>query len=156
MRRLSVLLACGVMALTLVALTVATGVSAAPKQQQPPPPNGFYGALYVGDVSQTESATYWSTGTSEASAKQAALNSCEQQATNCQLAVWVYNGWAALVQGTAQGGGFALSASWDRTEQAAVQTAMSVCQQAGDTGCELVETDQTAFDPNKQTKGGFK
>jgi hypothetical protein len=153
MRRLSVLLACVVMALTLIAFAVATGVSAAPKQQ---PGQKFYGALYIGTISQTQDATYWSTGTSEASAKQAALNSCEQKATNCRLFVWVYNGWVALAQGKAQGGPdpFLVTAHWDRTEQRAVAGAMKNCQ-ANATGCELVETDQTAFDPNKQTKGGF-
>jgi Domain of unknown function (DUF4189) len=154
MRRLSVLLASAVMALTLIAFAVATGVSAAPKQQQPPP-NNFYGALYIGDVSQTQSAVYWETGTSEASAKQAALNTCEQQATNCQLLVWVYNGWVALFQGTAQGGNNTLFYRWDRTEQAAVAGAMKNCQ-ANATGCEQVGTWKTAFDPNKQTNGGFK
>jgi hypothetical protein len=153
MRRLSLLLVSAVMALTIIA--VATGVSsAAPKQQPPPPPNHFYGALYIGDVSQTQSFVYWETGTSEASAKQAALNTCEQQATNCQLWIWVYNGWVALFQGTKDGNN-TLFGRWDRTEQAAVGGAMKNCQ-TNATGCELVEKDQTAFDPNKKTTGGFE
>jgi hypothetical protein len=139
------------MALTIIA--VATGVSsAAPKQQ---PGQKFYGALYWGDISQTESALYWGLGTSEASAKQTASNICQQKgATNCQLLVWVYNGWVALFQGTKNGAPFQYF-RYDRTEREAVAGAMKNCQ-ANATGCELIGTWKTAFDPNKQTKGGFK
>jgi hypothetical protein len=42
MRRLSVLLACVAIALTLIAITVASGASAAPKQQAAP--KYLYGA----------------------------------------------------------------------------------------------------------------
>src|ERR671911_342879 len=99
MRRLSVLLACVAMALILIAIIVVPGASAASKPQ-------YYGALYIGDVSLTENKLYWKTRTSKASATQAALNTCQQKgATDCQLVVWVYNGWAAFAEGQSPGPG---------------------------------------------------
>ena len=150
MRRLSVLLlACVAMALTLIAIIVVPGASAASKPQ-------YYGALYIGDVSQGESKLYWKTRTSKASAKQAALNTCQQKgATNCQLGVWVYNGWAAFAQGQSPGPVSPWWANWDRTDQGASQAALTACQ-ADATDCRLLGLWQTAFDPKKKTTGGFK
>jgi hypothetical protein len=149
MRRLSILLACVAMALTLIAIIIVPGASAASKPQ-------YYGALYIGDVSQTESKLYWKTRTSKASATQAALNTCQQKgATDCQLVVWVYNGWTAFAEGQSPGPGSPSGASWDRTEQGAAKAALTACQQDA-TGCKLVGTWLTAFDPKKKTTGGFK
>jgi Domain of unknown function (DUF4189) len=150
MRRLPLSLAFVVMVVTLIAIAVATGASAAPKQQSQ---QEFYGVLYFGKVSQTASDVYWGTGTSEASADQATYNTCQQAATNCKMLVWVYNGWVALVEGEAQGGGSTLTYSWDRTEPAVVDKVLTSCREAGATGCRVVGTWNTAFDPNKPTTG---
>jgi hypothetical protein len=152
MRRLSVLPAFVVMVVTIIAIAVAIGgASAAPKQQTPQ--QEFYGVLYFGKVSQTASDVYWGTGTSKASADQATYNTCQQAATNCKMLVWVYNGWVALVEGKAQGGRSTLTYSWDRTEPAVVDKVLTSCRESGATGCRVVGTWQTAFDPNKQTRG---
>ena len=149
MRRLSVLLACVAMALILIAIIVVPGASAASKPQP-------YGALYIGDLSLTENKLYWKTRASKASATQAALNTCQQKgATDCQLVVWVYNGWAAFAEGQSPGPGSPSGARWDRTEQGAAKAALKACQQDA-TGCKVVGTWLTAFDPKKKTTGGFK
>jgi hypothetical protein len=73
MRRLSVLLACGVMVLTLIA--IAAGVSAAaPKQQPQPGAKQFYGALYYSQTAKN-GCCYFDTGTSQAAAEKAAQTS---------------------------------------------------------------------------------
>jgi hypothetical protein len=148
MRRLSVLLACVVMAITLIA--AASGVSAAPKQQ--PPPDHFYGVLYF---SNTQGASYWDTGSSKASANQAAYNFCQQVANDCEPSLWVYNGWAAVVLGETQGGKTWLGAAYGRTEQEVVNNALTGCQEAGLSGCTPAGTAETAFDPIQDTTGGF-
>jgi hypothetical protein len=157
MRRLSILLACVVMALTLIALTVASGASAAPKQQ--PPPNHFYGALDVSRAKLSQGAPifgWYKTGASKASANRAAYNSCRSSgATDCQTRVWVYNGWIALAQSnewTAFG--------WGRTERKALNTAVKNCRLGtasvgGGSACLPGGTAQTALDPNKKTTGGY-
>ena len=150
MRRLSVLLAFVVMVVTLIAIAVATGASAAPKQQ---PQQEFYGVLYFGKVSQTASDVYWGTGTSKASADQATHNTCQQAANNCKMLVWVHNGWVALVEGKAQGGRSSLTYSWDRTESAVVDKVLTSCRESGAKGCRVVGTWNTAFDRNEQTTG---
>jgi hypothetical protein len=149
MRRLSVLLACVVMALTLIA--VAAGVSAAAPKQQPPGPNDFYGVLYSSDT-----LLHWETGASKASADQAASALCEAANDGtCVFEVWVYNGWAAYTQGEMPDGTIRAWASWDRTEQKAAAHGIAACEDAGATGCKAL-TYETAFDANKRTRGGFK
>jgi hypothetical protein len=150
MRRLFVLLVSAVMALTLIA--VAAGVSAAaPKQQAPQPgPNDSYGALYA---SNTKGALFWGTGASKAAAVRKASASC--QAKDCDLFIWVKNGWVAFSQGRAKNGrGFEWFGTWGRTEKAVVADSMRNCR-LNATRCELVGTYETAFDPKQPTKGGF-
>jgi Domain of unknown function (DUF4189) len=148
MRRLSLLLATAVMALTLIA--VAAGVSAAAPNQQQPQPNHFYGAMYLGDT-----GVWWETGTSKASAVQAATASCEAKDTNCVLSVWVNNGWAVYTEGKVSGG-FESWSSWGKTEQEASADGLKACQDSGATNCQTRFTFQTAIDPNKPTTGGFE
>src|SRR4028118_434276 len=150
MRRLFVLLVSAVMALTLIA--VAAGVSAAaPNQQAPQPgPNDFYGALYV---SNTKGALFWDTGASKAAVVRKASASC--QAKDCDLFIWVKNGWVAFSQGRAKSGrGFERFGRWGRTEKAVVAGSMRNCR-LNATGCELVGAYERAFDPKQPTKGGF-
>ena len=150
MRRLFVLLVSAVMALTLIA--VAAGVSAAAPNQQAPQPgaNDFYGALYA---SNTKGALFWGTGASKAAAVRKASASC--QAKDCDLFIWVKNGWVAFSQGRAKSGrGFEWFGRWGRTEKAVVAGSMRNCR-LNATGCELVGAYETAFDPKQPTKGGF-
>ena len=148
MRRLSVLLACVVMALTLIAITVATGASAAPKQKGNLPPNHFYGAI---DYSKAKNVSYWGHGATKAAANRAAYNNCHKMhgANDCRTQIWVYNGWIALVEGKT-GFGF----EWGRTEKVAKNKALQLCR-AQDTGCKVTALWHTRFDPNKKTKGGY-
>ncbi len=142
MRRLSVLLACALMAMTLLAIAVGTGASAAPKH--------FYGAL---DYSKAKSAVYWGTGTSKAAANQASYNNCHTKhgANDCLTVVWVYNGWVAVAQSNKF-----FDVGWGRTKQAASNTAVKRCQAGGAPPCTVSRTFRTAFDPNKKTTGGYK
>jgi Domain of unknown function (DUF4189) len=147
MRRLSVLLACVVMALTLIAIAVASGASAAPKQQVTPQ-NHFYGAL---DYSTAKSALYWGHGTSKTAANQAAYNTCQKAgATDCQTVVWVYNGWLA----SAQSSKF-FDVGWGPTKQWASGAAVTRCQSGPAPPCKAYEWWHTAIDPNKQARGGY-
>ena len=151
MRRLSVLLACGVMALTLIA--IAAGASAAAPKQQPPQPGAkeFYGALYYSQTAKN-GCCYFATGTSQAAAEKAAHDYCQQktQAQDCKLSVWVKNGYIALV--TAKQG---FAADYGSTAQEATQKAMSACQQGNGTGCKPAGTGKTALDPQQPTTGGY-
>jgi hypothetical protein len=158
MRRLSVLLASGVMALTLIAITVATGASAAPKPQQAntsfPPPNHFYGAL---DYSKTTTDGYWGTGTTKAAANRAAYNRCRRHgATDCRTEIWVYNGWIALAQSSPVEGRRYFWTDWARTKKAASNKALKRCRADGYPGCKVPVTWHTRFDPDKKTTGGHK
>jgi uncharacterized protein DUF4189 len=153
MRRLSVLLACVVMALTLIAITVASGASAAPKQQVTPwthnlPSNYYYGAV---DWSQAKATLYVGYGPSKASANQAAYNRCRKNgATDCVTKVWVYNGYLAEAE-SSKWVGF----GWGRTWPQARDTALKNCQGAGAPPCKIGWFSQTALDPNKETSGGY-
>jgi hypothetical protein len=152
MRRLSLLLISAVMALTLVAVAAGvSGAKTAPGQQQPPDPSQEYGVLLESDTS-----LWWATGTAYVDAQQKADADC--QAANdgpCVLAVWVQNGWAAYTQGENPDGTIAAFASWESTEQLAVDAGMQACQDAGATNC-TSDAFQTAIDPSKPTTGGFK
>jgi hypothetical protein len=147
MRRLSVLLVCVVMALTLIAITVATGASAAPKQQTSP--NHFYGAV---DWSKAKNAVAWGSGTSKGSANRAAYNRCRAtyKAKDCLTVVWVYNGWVAIAESNKY-----LGAGWGRTKQQAWNTAVKRCQSGGAPPCKVTAFQKTALDPNKKTTGGY-
>jgi hypothetical protein len=147
MRRLSVLLACVVMTMILIAIAVATGASAAPKQQ--PPPNHFYGAL---DLSVAKDEVYWGRGTTKASANRAAYNNCRSWAANdCRTVVWVYNGWVAAAESQKYVGW-----DWGRTKQQASSNAVKNCQSGGAPPCKVFGSSRTAFDPNKKTTGGYR
>jgi hypothetical protein len=150
MRRLPVLLACVVMALTLIAMAVATGASAAPKQQPPPPkppPNHFYGAF---DWSKAQRTFYWGTGTSKASVNRDAYNECHNSgAKDCKTVVWVYNGWAAIAYDDRNK---VVSVGWGRTKQQAANRAVKRC---GGPPCKRVWAIKTELDPHKKTTGGY-
>jgi hypothetical protein len=149
MRRLSVLLASAVMALTLIAVTA--GVSAAaPNQQQPPPPDHFYGAL---DYSEANSTVYWATGTSKDAANQAAYDACTKDgATDCLTIVWVYNGWIAIAEDQSGAG----EVGWGATKEKAQNEAVMRCESGGGTCQATGWAQQTAIDPNKQATGGYE
>ena len=141
MRRLTVLLATVVMALTLIALAVATGASA--QQTQP------YGVLYTSDT-----ALHWDTGASKAEADQNASAACQDANDGaCVFEVWVKDGWAAYTEGENPDGTFSYWVSWGETEQEATTDALATCQ-AEATNCtsDTFETDNTA----KKARGGFK
>jgi Domain of unknown function (DUF4189) len=144
MRRLSVLLVSAVMALTLIALAVATGASA---QQQ----GKSYAAVHQGNK-----AIYYGDGTSKAAAIQDSLRRCEAADTNCTGQQWVYNGWLAIAEGKDQQGRSGLAYSYGHTEQEAQANAIKTCKQPPPwTGCKGFDTYQTvAYDPNKPTQGG--
>jgi hypothetical protein len=145
MRRLVLLLAGVVMALTLIA--VAAGVSAAaPKQQQ----EEFYGATYgsYGDSTSPPNKVFFRTGTTKAAAIKAANNACLAVAKQCQGELWVYNGWLAFAQGKTS-----VSFGAGRTKQQAANFALNGCR-SWDTGCKMGETWETAFDSNKETLSG--
>jgi hypothetical protein len=150
MRRLPVLLACVVMALTLIAIAVAPGASAAPKQQPPPPkppPNHFYGAF---DWSQAQLTFYWGTGTSKASVNRDAYYECHNSgAKDCKTVVWVYNGWAAIAH---EARNDVVSVGWGRTKQQAANRAVKRC---GGPPCKKVWASKTELDPHKKTTGGY-
>jgi hypothetical protein len=139
MRRLSVLLACVVMALTLVAISLAPGAAVAQ------PPGHFYGATYY---SPTQDQVYGGTGPTLSSAIQATSNRCQQDANDCAPQLWVYNGWIAFVSGDR-----AVWFSAGRTEQQALAGALTNCQ-TNDTNCTRGGTLDTWFDPNEPTRSG--
>ena len=147
MRRLSVLLACVVMALTLIAITVASGASAAPKQQAAP--KSFYGAL---DWTKAKGKLGWGSGTSKAAANRAAYKACSQLggATDCKTITWVYNGWVVVAQGSKQFG-----TGWGHTKQQASKVAVKNCQAGGAPPCKVSHFYHAALDPNKKTTGGY-
>jgi hypothetical protein len=147
MRRLSVLLASAVMALTLIA--VAAGVSAAAPNQQQPTPNHFYGAL---DYSQAKATLYWATGTSKDAANQAAYDACTKDgATDCLTIVWVYNGWIADAESSQS-----FAVGWGATKEEAQNEAVMRCESGGATCQATGWAQQTAIDPNKQATGGYE
>jgi hypothetical protein len=147
MRRLTVLLACVVMALTLIA--VAAGVSAAAPNQQQPPPDHFYGAL---DYSKAKGILYWGTGTSKDAANQASYDACTKGgATDCVTVVWVYNGWVAFAESSKF-----LAVDWGATKEEASAKAVKTCESGGAPPCKVLGTQQTAIDPNKQATGGYE
>ena len=149
MRRLSVLLASAVMALTLIAFAVVTGASAAPKQQTPQQqPNQSYGAL---DYSQAQDKFYWATGTSKEAANQAAYDACTKAgATDCLTRVWVYNGFVALAQSDQN-----FDVGWGATKDEASNAAVMRCESGGAT-CTVTGWANTDIDPNKQATGGYE
>jgi hypothetical protein len=144
MRRLSVLLACVVMALTLVALAVATGASA---QQQ----DKFYAAVYEG-----KKAFYYGDGASKAAAIEDSRRRCEAGDTNCKGRNWVENGWLVVLQGKTQQGGVGYVTSYGHTKQEAVDNGMKLCQQPPPfTGCEEIGSHRTVdYDDTLPTQGG--
>ena len=143
MRRLSVLLASAVMALTLIA--VAAGVSGAAPNQQPPADH-FYGAFYYGGSTDE---VYGATGTTQEAAIQAASAACEKAATDCVGIAWVTNGWLAIVYSdTNLWWGFA------PTEKEAMDVTLKGCQDAGEKNCQPHASLETAIDPKKQIDGG--
>lgn len=125
MRRLSVLLASAVMALSLIAFAVVTGASAAPKQQAPQQQTKhFYGAL---DYSEAKASLYWGLGTSKDAANQASYNLCKKDgATDCVTIVWVYNGWVATAQSADN-----FEAGWGATTHEASNAAVMRCERRG-------------------------
>jgi hypothetical protein len=134
MRRLSVLLASAVMALTLIALAVATGASA----QQ----NMFYGASYH---SAAKNAAYGELGTTKASAITASRESCEAAANDCTPQVWVYNGVIVVVQGKKT-----ITYAPGPTVDAATASGIKTCEAPPnpDTGCKrTLVVVETAIDP---------
>jgi hypothetical protein len=142
MRRLYVLLATVVMALTLIALAVATGASA--QQKQP------YGVLYSSDT-----LLHWDTGASKADADQNASALCQGANDGpCVFEVWVNDGWAAYTQGELPDGSISATTSWGETEQEVTADGMAACQDAGATNC-TSETFETA-NTTKEARGGFK
>ena len=144
MRRLSVLLVSAVMALTLIALAVATGASA---QQQ----NKFYSTLYEG-----KKAFYVGDGTSKAAAIKNGQAVCEAKDTKCKGVVWVYNGYIAIAEGKTPQGGFGYAAGIGHTQKDAKAQSIKACKAPPPyTGCKVVGSFRTvAYDPNKKTKGG--
>ena len=148
MRRLSILLASAVMALTLIAFAVVTGASAAPKQQAAP--KHFYGAL---DWSKAQGKVYWGSGTSKDAANRAAYNACSQMggATDCLTLAWVYNGWVVVAQSSKL-----FDTGWGRTKQQASNAAVKNCQAGGAPPCKAVISYHAALDPNKKTTGGYE
>ena len=145
MRRLSVLLASAVMALSLIAFAVVSGASAAPKQQPPrQPTNQFYGAV---DYSKAKGTLFWGSGTSKASVNRAAYNKCHKSgATDCVTIVWVYNGWVAVAEGSKF-----FNVGWGATKQAASKAAVKRCG----AGCKATTWGHTDIDPNKRARGGY-
>jgi hypothetical protein len=144
MRRLSVLLASAVMALSLIAFAVVSGASAAPNQQPPQPTNQFYGAL---DYSKAKGALYWGLGTSKDAANQAAYDVCTKSgATDCLTIVWVYNGWVAVAESSKF-----FDVGWGATKQAASKAAVKRCG----AGCKATTWGHTDIDPNKRATGGY-
>ena len=149
MRRLSVLLASVVMALTLVAFAVATGASAQPQAQQQA--KKFYSAVYEGTT-----AFYYGDGTSKAKAIEASRRRCEAGDTGCAGVAWIYNGWIVIAQGNTQQGGVEESVGLGPTKQQAVANAMEGCQQPPPlTGCQVIGSHRTvAYDKNKPFREG--
>ena len=149
MRRLTVLLASVVMALTLVA--VATGASAAaPKRVSPPPKQQghFYGAV---DSSRAKGFVYWGHGTSKAAANKASYNACHKTgATDCQTWVWVHNGWIAYASNP-----IFENVGWGATKEAASKAALRRCQNGVLQHCKVDYLWQTDIDPSKQASGGY-
>jgi Domain of unknown function (DUF4189) len=143
MKRLTVFLACVVIALTLVA--VATGASAAPKQQK----SHFYGAL---DYSKAKGALYWGHGTSKAAANKASYNVCKKdRATDCQTVVWVYNGYIAYAESRQF-----FDVGWGATKQKASNAAVKRCESGGAPSCKATDWWNTDIRPNTQATGGYK
>ena len=148
MRRLSVLLASAVIALTLIA--VAAGVSAAaPNQQAQQQPKQFYAAV---DVSKAKGKLYFGSGTSKDAANQAAYDACTKDgATDCLTEVWVYNGYIAKAQSSKF-----YDWGWGATKEEASNKAVTNCQAGGAPPCKVDWLANTDIDPNKQATGGYE
>jgi hypothetical protein len=146
MRRLSVLLGSAVIALTLIALTVATGAYA-----QPPDPIESYAAVYQG-----KNMHYFGDGTSKESAIRVSRVKCEEGDTNCKGQLWVHNGYLVVLQGKTQQGGVGFVYTAGHTEQEAVDSGMKACQQPPSlTDCKVIGSHRTgAYDPTKPTQAG--
>jgi hypothetical protein len=147
MRRLSVLVACLVVALTLIAIAVVPGASAAPKQQQP-----VEDYLVTWSDPQLNAYPGYSSGIVPAS-RQAQLK-CETEAGagNCTADVWVRNGYIAYVLNFDES---TVWYHWGHTRGEAVQRALTGCQNAS-TGCTVSQTFKSrAYNPALSTEGGF-
>ena len=147
MKRLCILLASAVMALTLIA--VAAGVSAAAPDQQQPGPKEYYGVL---SYSPGKACCFWSAGTTKASATRASVAYCKQQtkAKDCRLAVWVRNGYVAVAESAKITG-----VAYGRTGQEATKEALTNCARSGP-ACGPIGTAKTALDKKQKTTGGYK
>ena len=146
MRRLSVLLASAVMALTLIAFAVATGASAQQQQQQ----GKFYSVVFEGDA-----AFYFGDATSERAAFAASRRKCEAADTNCTARAWVYNGWIVIAAGKNEQGGFEYPMGMSKTKQQATANAMTGCRRPPPlTDCTVIGSHRTvAYDKNKPGGG---
>jgi len=136
------------MALTLIALAVATGAAAQqPAQQQ----KQFYSTLYEG-----KKAFYAGDGTSKAAAIKNGRAICEAKDTKCKGLAWVYNGYIAIAEGKAPQGGFGYAWGIGHTQKEAEAQSIKACKAPPPfTGCKVFDSFRTsAYDPNKTTKGG--
>jgi hypothetical protein len=154
MRRLYILLASGVIAATLIAVASSTGASAAgekfaaiaftPSLADASPGEGFY-------LQQ---------------AKRAAIAECQHAGSvfpehyrdDCQGAVWVRNGWAAVaMEATLEGPPFypQWGWGWGDTQDTAETNALKYCRQDAHEECTInLWAKSPSFDPAAETTGG--
>jgi len=141
MRRLTVLLATVVMALTPIAFAVAPGAA-----QAQPAPNEYYGAAYYGTQTDT---VYFRTDPTQAGAIQGASDDCQAKNTDCQPGVWVRDGWLAAVYSDTS-----VYFGVGKDQQAAEDDAMQQCQADGGANCTVQGSDQTADEPGEHLDWG--
>jgi hypothetical protein len=155
MRRLLVLVAAGLIAATLIALVSAGGASARSK-------NYTAIALSHSTVTTSSGAAFSLNG-----AENKAWRQCDSVASqgypdlyegDCEIAVWVKNGWAAVAfEGTVEGPPFAPSwgAGYGPTRPSARSYALQNCEQGAHEPCAVDRTERTpSFNPTLPTSGG--
>ena len=155
MRRLSVLVAAGLIAATLIALVSAGGASARSKN---------YTAIAL---SRSTVLTTSADAVSKNQAANKAWSKCDSAAYqdrpdlyngDCEIAVWVKNGWAAVAfEGTVEGPPFAPSwgAGYGHTRSEAQAAAKAGCEPGAQEPCTVDRTERTPyFDPSLPTRAG--
>jgi hypothetical protein len=155
MRRLLVLVAAGLIAATLIALVSGGGASARSKN-------------YTAIALSTSTVT---TASGDASSLNGAENKawrrCDSIAyqgypdlyeNDCEIAIWVKNGWAAVAfERSIEGPPYAPSwgSGYGRTRPSARSYAVQGCEQGAQEPCDVYQTERTlSFNPSLPTSGG--
>jgi Domain of unknown function (DUF4189) len=162
MRRVYILLASAVIATTFIAVASSTGASATPTQQ-----GEQFGAMaFAPSLSSIGNGVDVEFASRKGAAKRAALADCQARGVShsnyygqdCQGAVWVRNGWAAVAwekEPSAPPYKVAWGSGWGPTSDIAIFHANELCQQYAGAACPNHSAHLTPnFDPNKPTKGG--